>query len=203
MKHLAALLLVATVLITPAAAQSSDWTQIATMSLSARDSHAMVYDSVRGKAVMFGGNAGGGNYLNDTWEYDCTACATSTAYGTGCGGFYPLTLSSTPPALGSTWQLTVMSVELSTVYAFVIGGTAFNPGISLSAQGAAGCFMYTNANLVTVVVPQLGWTASMSLSIPNWAPLVGYHMAVQATAASTSNAAGFATSHGLGVVLGH
>jgi hypothetical protein len=162
----------------------------------------MAYDSVRGKVVMFGGRACGDGYVNDTWEYDCTACATSTVNGTGCGAFYPLTLSSTAPQLGSTWQLTVLSVELSTAYAFLIGDTAFNPGISLSAQGASGCFLYTNANLVTVVVPQLGWTASMSLSIPNWLPLIGYNMTVQASAASTSTVAGFASSNGLDAVIG-
>jgi hypothetical protein len=51
-------------------AQTSDWTQLtAASSPSARDAHAMTYDSVRGKIVMFGGSPG---YFpaNDTWEYD-------------------------------------------------------------------------------------------------------------------------------------
>jgi hypothetical protein len=177
-----------------------NWTQVTTASSpSARTGHAMTYDSARGKVVMFGGSPGGG----ETWEYDCTACATSTAYGIGCGAFYPLTLSSTDPQLGSTWQLTVMSAELSSTYAFLIGDTAFNPGISLSAQGASGCFLYTNANLATVVVPQLGWTASMSLSIPYWPPLLGYNMTVQVSAASTSTVAGFVSSNGLDAVIGY
>ncbi|HIE71069.1 MAG TPA: hypothetical protein EYP98_13340, partial [Planctomycetes bacterium] len=46
-----------------------DWTQSTPASSpSARYNHAMVYDSVRGKVVMFGGQAPG--TTNDTWEYD-------------------------------------------------------------------------------------------------------------------------------------
>ena len=56
MRHLAASILVATVLITPAAAQTPDWTGITTTSSPiGRWDHAMVYDSVRGKVVLFGG----------------------------------------------------------------------------------------------------------------------------------------------------
>ncbi|MEW5988655.1 MAG: hypothetical protein AB1791_18665 [Chloroflexota bacterium] len=36
-----------------------------------RYGHAMVYDEARGVVVMFGGNgSGGGNYMNDLWEFD-------------------------------------------------------------------------------------------------------------------------------------
>ena len=70
MKHLTALLLVATVLITSAAAQTPDWTEITPAnSPSARLNHAMAYDSTRGKVVLFGGYDGSGR-VNDTWEYD-------------------------------------------------------------------------------------------------------------------------------------
>ena len=56
----------------------SNWTQVTTSgSPIARRNHAMVYDSVRGKVVMFGGDRvsvfpGGSspNPINDTWEYD-------------------------------------------------------------------------------------------------------------------------------------
>ena len=65
MKHLATLLLVATAFITSAAAQTPDWLEITTASSpSDIDAHAMVYDSLRGKVVMFGGD------LSETWEYD-------------------------------------------------------------------------------------------------------------------------------------
>ena len=40
----------------------------AATSPSARDGHAMAYDSGRARTVLFGGNAFG--YVNDTWEWD-------------------------------------------------------------------------------------------------------------------------------------
>ncbi|MBK8232989.1 MAG: hypothetical protein IPK72_20995 [Candidatus Eisenbacteria bacterium] len=39
---------------------------------SARGQHALAFDSVRGKTVLFGGNANGGTYFSDTWEWDGT-----------------------------------------------------------------------------------------------------------------------------------
>ena len=59
----------ATLLAVSGVGQAPDWTQVTTTSSpSARKNHAMAYDSVRGKVVMFGGyNA---SYFNDTWEYD-------------------------------------------------------------------------------------------------------------------------------------
>jgi len=70
MKHLAALLLVATAFITSAAAQTPDWREITTASSpSAGIDHVMAYDSARQKVVLFGG-INYPNYFNDTWEYD-------------------------------------------------------------------------------------------------------------------------------------
>jgi hypothetical protein len=48
------------------------WTLRSTVSAPppAREGHAMAYDSLRGKVVVFGGsNPTLGNYLNDTWEF--------------------------------------------------------------------------------------------------------------------------------------
>src|SRR5438874_1815339 len=49
----------------------SDWAQISPFtSPSARYSHAMAYDGVRKKVIMFGGWNGG--YLGDMWAWDGT-----------------------------------------------------------------------------------------------------------------------------------
>jgi hypothetical protein len=50
-----------------------DWTQVTTASgLNGRNWHTMVYDSARGKIVLFGGAEplSGIGWANDTWEYD-------------------------------------------------------------------------------------------------------------------------------------
>lgn len=66
-------LIVLVVLATRASAQSCDlsWTQIAGSgpAPTAREKHAMAYDSDRGAIVLFGGEVAP-NYQGDTWEWD-------------------------------------------------------------------------------------------------------------------------------------
>ena len=71
MKFAALTAFAATLLAVSGVAQIPDWTQVTTASSpSDRQGHAMAYDSVRGKVVIFGGKDSGGGSLNDTWEYD-------------------------------------------------------------------------------------------------------------------------------------
>jgi len=50
----------------------ADWSLVTTAaSPGARHSHQMIYDSGRGKVVLFGGSTANG-MVNDTWEYDGT-----------------------------------------------------------------------------------------------------------------------------------
>lgn len=82
MKKVAFAVLLVPLLVASTLAQVPDWTQVTTASSpSARDYHTMVYDSARGKVVMFGGYiyAGGNNiFHDDTWEYDGTNWAAAT-----------------------------------------------------------------------------------------------------------------------------
>src|SRR6266496_2944326 len=43
-----------------------------------RHGHAMVYDAVRQRVVLFGGLSSSGNSSNDTWEYDGTTWTQRT-----------------------------------------------------------------------------------------------------------------------------
>lgn len=50
---------------------SNTWTEkTQSTKPSARNSHAMVYDSENKKVILFGGDSGGGNRYDDTWVYD-------------------------------------------------------------------------------------------------------------------------------------
>lgn len=53
-------------------AAQGGWVQVSTNAPGARHSHAMAYDSVRGRVVLFGGEDVVGNNLADTWEWDGT-----------------------------------------------------------------------------------------------------------------------------------
>jgi hypothetical protein len=50
------------------------WAQVADGGPSARDFHAMVFDSARGKTVLYGGQVSG-TFFADTWEWDGTSWA--------------------------------------------------------------------------------------------------------------------------------
>ena len=163
----------------------------------------MTYDSVRGKVVMFGGTASGVGYVNDTWEYDCSDCASIASYGSGCGSSYPLTLSSNAPTLGSVWHLSLLFAEWAPNYAFFFGDTLYNPGLDLGAGGATGCFAYMNGNLGAVITGDFGFTSSITMPIPNLPQLIGYEFMVQGLTGSTSTPAGFVTSNGIKAVIGY
>ena len=46
------------------------WTQKQDVGPSARSGHAMAYDAARGRTLIFGGDAGGGAVLGDSWSWD-------------------------------------------------------------------------------------------------------------------------------------
>jgi hypothetical protein len=57
-------------LASPNAVAQTVWVPTATTGPSPRSGHAMVYDSVRQRVVLFGGEAAPLQYLGDTWEWD-------------------------------------------------------------------------------------------------------------------------------------
>lgn len=58
------------------------WNQSATTGPGMRETHAMAYDSQRGRTVLFGGFQPPGQvYLGDTWEWDGTSWSQVTAAG--------------------------------------------------------------------------------------------------------------------------
>src|SRR5690606_10456421 len=84
-----------------------DWTLVTTAnSPVGRHFHAVAYDSLRGRMVLFGGVTSVVIMPNDTWEFDgglpAGVASTATTYGAGCGtpalGFFP----TSNPIIGST-----------------------------------------------------------------------------------------------------
>jgi hypothetical protein len=58
------------------------WTQAFPATVpAARSSHAMAFDAARGRVVMFGGFLGGGQWSNQTWEWDGSNWTLSAATG--------------------------------------------------------------------------------------------------------------------------
>jgi hypothetical protein len=63
-----------------AATAQAAWTQVATTGPAARYGHAMAYDSLRGKTVLFGGTDNG-THFSDTWEWSGSNWAQVTTAG--------------------------------------------------------------------------------------------------------------------------
>ena len=118
--------------------------------------------------------------------------------GTGCGTSIPLTLTSTPPALGTTWTLTAYG-PLSPSWLFFFGDSPVTPGIPIPGS-LPGCFAFTNGNLYTELQSSFGFSASMQIPIPNFAGLLGYSCAIQAFSSAPG---GFISSNGIAATVSY
>jgi hypothetical protein len=131
------------------------------------------------------------------------ACASSTAYGTGCNG---LALASTPPVVGGTWTLTTTGVPAISPIAINFLGTAqVAAGLPLPAIGidAPGCSVYINNVLSSPAAPNAAGTAVLNLPLPNSATLKGFDLFAQSLALSLANPANLVTSNGIAASLGY
>ncbi|MEW6733814.1 MAG: hypothetical protein AB1489_20970 [Acidobacteriota bacterium] len=66
----------------------SQWREISSNGPAKRDHHAMAYNPVRGKTVLFGGFSDG-NYLGDTWEWNGESWTQVTLTGPSARGGKP------------------------------------------------------------------------------------------------------------------
>jgi len=187
----------------------SGWAQVATANGPApREGHAMVYDSQRGRVVLFGGQ--GGNQ-GDTWEWNVIP-GSAFAYSSGCGN-PALSLSpvaNARPALGATAQATLTNIP--SPLAFVALGWSnttagpFPLPFPLVWYGMPGCYMLQSCEAAAQPVSFTGGpsTATYSLSLPNWAGLIGLHLYLQGWAnAPGANAGNAIVSNGLEWVIGY
>jgi hypothetical protein len=85
---------------------------------SARQFHALAYDSARGRVVLFGGSPGPSSYPQDTWEWDGTSwrevtpagakpsgrTSTAMAYDCARGRVVLFGGSGSSGSLGDTWE---------------------------------------------------------------------------------------------------
>ena len=126
--------------------------------------------------------------------------ASALTFGTGCGATAPLSLISAAPVLGQDWDMTVYG-PLSATWVFFLGDQPIDPGIPVPASGTAGCAVYTTANIYADVQSTVGFTATLSIAVPNYAPLLGLSYAVQASSATPDG--GFITSNGILATLGY
>lgn len=167
--------------------------------------HAMAFDPVRARAVVFGGADAGGSYAADTWEWDRGDVPFAVPFGVGCGN-PALGLSrvgAALPVIGQAAQATLSNTP--SPLAFVALGMSkewFGPfplPVTLAGIGMPGCHLLQSAEVVSEPTTPTGPTTALySFAIPNSLAIVGMHVFLQAWAfAPGANPGQLIASNGL------
>ncbi|MFO0277388.1 MAG: hypothetical protein ACK533_08920, partial [Planctomycetota bacterium] len=138
----------------------------------------------------------------DVGSRDLSATLPGT-FTTSTLNLLPLTLTSTPPILGSTLTFTTTNVSPTAGVAIqVLSPIRVDPGVDLAALGMPGCAQYaTLASPYTI--PVAGSTATYSMIVPPVPSLMGDRMFGQTIGfAIGANIAGMVTSNGVALTLG-
>jgi hypothetical protein len=138
-----------------------------------------------------------------------SAYATATAYGTGCGGASPLTLSTVErPVIGGSFTVSTTNITPTSLFGTVtVGLVVFAPPIDLTLFQMPGCFLYHDSVLSFGYVPGGATFAVTTFPVPTGIPgLIGAEIQMQSynfdpTASLTP--LGVVTSNSLRVVCGN
>ena len=114
-----------------------------------------------------------------------------------------LTMSSTPPQLGSAATMTTINYPPGSGLGFqVMSFTRHDPGLPLAAFGMPGCAQYVNSDVTVILVP-VGGQSTFNGPIPNDTSLMGVTFYGQSFALSSgANALGLISSNGVRFVIG-
>lgn len=139
-------------------------------------------------------------------------CATSTAYGSGCGptGLSLATGPGSGAVLGGTVVTAVSGIPAGSSAFVAIGlsatASAFGPlPLALDPFGMNGCTLLHDGALdfAAVCVPGAAGTATHTVALANAPQFLNLHFYLQAWSAdATANAAGIVTSNGLELAVG-
>ncbi|MFK7741383.1 MAG: hypothetical protein AB8H80_13790 [Planctomycetota bacterium] len=119
----------------------------------------------------------------------------------------PLTLASSAPLLGATWDLTTNNIDAISPLAITFFGSARSPlptGVPLSTIGinSPGCSVWIDAALLSLDAPNVGGTSLLSLALPNTPSLAGTRFTAQSVCLSLAVPSLILTSNGVDAVLG-
>jgi hypothetical protein len=152
----------------------SEWRQqvMPMPTMFARSASSMVFDSFRGRMVLFAGEDGGGGKLSDTQEYFHPS--GYSPFGTGCPGsmgYAILGTSTTLPALlGAQLSAQIYNVPTNTLIVMVTGfsnaqWTGGSLPASLAGLGMPGCDLLVSPDVLEPLLA-VGNTAQYALQLP-------------------------------------
>jgi hypothetical protein len=140
--------------------------------------HAMVYDSARGRVLLFGVVL---LTTGETWEYGPTDPAAFAPFGRGCTGSAGTpALAAAPgrgPWLGANYAVELASLPASAPALVLLGRSKTSWGaitlpVPLDSLGMTGCTLFASAEFLFPVVAAAG-VARLSLPIPDDRSLLG------------------------------
>ena len=114
-------------------------------------------------------------------------------------GVAPMTLDSGLPVLGATWDLTTANIDPVSPIAITMLSDSQGAGIPFLAIGldAPGCSIWINSLLGSLVGPNAGGSATVSLPVPNNPALQGAPLAAQSLGLTLVNPANLLASNGV------
>lgn len=121
-------------------------------------------------------------------------------------GAIPLAIDSNLPRLGQNWDVTTTNIDPVSPVSITFFGNGQPPvPLPLSAIGlnAPGCEVNINTILVSVTTPAVGGSATVSISIPQNAALIGSVLTAQSVCLTLANSANLLTSNGVMGTLGN
>lgn len=180
-----------------------------------RLSHALAYDGLHGRAVLFGGvsypSVGNQLVLSDTWLLNANDAAFAIPFGSGCGS-PPVALVPDPaqrPLSGQTCGATVVNSP-TPFGAMMIGFSNQSYGpfalpATLAGLDMPGCYLLQSADIMGFpVTPLTPTTMAFSAFLPPTPSLVGAHVYLQAyVLAPSANPFGLLVSNGIDWFVGN
>lgn len=166
----------------------TSWTQVFPGVVpSPRASSGFVYDPLRERCLMFGGNQAG-THFNALWSFQSAAPARLLPFGQGCAGGVPApTLAAADhrrPWLGSSYALRVNGLPASGLFVTITGlsNQAWNGvplPVDLAPIGMPGCPLLVSAEVVAGAFHT--GAAEVTVTLPNQPSAAGlsfYHQAI-------------------------
>jgi hypothetical protein len=187
----------------------SEWRIVLQSSPSGRQDHAMAYDMVGRRTVLFGGlfwQGGSAFYYGDTWIFRTPTPADVVPFGAGCAGTAGVpALANAPyslPWLGGTLTNRVRNLAPAAAGVVFATGFASTAPISLAIYGMPGCDQLVLPATTEFGVATAGG-AEWTLAIPNTAALANVHLFQQVFALDpAANALGLTASNGIEIITG-
>lgn len=169
------------------------------------------YDATKNLIVEYRVSANNNGNAAFSYRMDvATAVSTATTYGTACatsGARLP-TVAAGSALVGSNWNVTIAAGPASSAGVLILGASNTTYGglplpLALDALGATGCTLHASLDATLPAVTNTSGNGTVTIPVPNQAPLTGATLFVQAALADIfANQLGLVTSRSASATIG-